>query len=120
MTKRERRTRVTGDDLPQRLARRLAEPSESADPRGYCAPQLNYGRHRMPPLPDTRRAAVLVLLYPLPESFCNALFTTLWQVPIFSVCLPEPRLPLLRLELSLGHFSPHLTGVSLFSEVCPY
>lgn len=31
------------------------------------------------------------------------------------------RLPLLRQESSLGHFSPHLTGgVSLFSEVCPY
>jgi 8-oxo-dGTP pyrophosphatase MutT (NUDIX family) len=47
----------------------LAEPSSSVDPRGPYAPQLNYGRHRMPPLPDTRRAAVLVLLYPLPAGW---------------------------------------------------
>ena len=51
-------------DLPESLARRLAADRPRRDPRSSFAPELSYGRHRMPPLPDTRAASVLVLIYP--------------------------------------------------------
>ena len=58
------RTREGPQDLPELLARRLASDYPRPDPRCSFAPELSYGRHRMPPLPDTRAAAVLVLIYP--------------------------------------------------------
>lgn len=39
-------------------------PSRGAARRSEYAPQLAYGRHAGPALPDMRRGAVLVLLYP--------------------------------------------------------
>lgn len=46
------------------LADRLQRPLPSVDPGSLGAPELSYGRHLMPPLPNSRRAAVLILLYP--------------------------------------------------------
>ena len=51
-------------NLPERIARRLAEPLPGAAAHARFASDLCYGRHAMPPFPDARHAAVLVLLYP--------------------------------------------------------
>jgi 8-oxo-dGTP pyrophosphatase MutT (NUDIX family) len=60
-------------NLPQRIARRLALRLPGLVAGEEVAPELTYGRHKMPALPDTRRAAVLVLLRPTPED---------WRVPL--------------------------------------
>lgn len=59
-----RETSAPMREMPAALARRLAADRPRPDPRAAFAPELSYGRHRMPPLPDTRAAAVLVLIYP--------------------------------------------------------
>ena len=51
-------------DLPGLLARRLTRPLRRLGSQSLSAPELSYGRHAMPPLPETRPAAVLILLYP--------------------------------------------------------
>ena len=56
--------RASDWDLPGLLARRLALPLRRLGSQPLFAPELSYGRHAMPPLPDTRPAAVLILLYP--------------------------------------------------------
>jgi 8-oxo-dGTP pyrophosphatase MutT (NUDIX family) len=49
--------------LPERIAQRLANPLPGAAAQSRFASELCYGRHSIPPFPDTRHAAVLVLLY---------------------------------------------------------
>jgi 8-oxo-dGTP pyrophosphatase MutT (NUDIX family) len=61
------------ETLPKRIAERLAEPLPGPTEQARFAPDLSYGRHRMPPLPDTRQAAVLLLLYYSQEH---------WHVPL--------------------------------------
>jgi 8-oxo-dGTP pyrophosphatase MutT (NUDIX family) len=51
------------EQLPDRLARRLQQPLPGRRAQRRYAPQLAYGRHFGQPAWDTRRAAVLVLLY---------------------------------------------------------
>ncbi|MCA9257542.1 MAG: CoA pyrophosphatase [Planctomycetales bacterium] len=50
-------------DLPARLGADLALHGPASGSRAARAPQLSYGRHDGPALPDARRAAVAVLLY---------------------------------------------------------
>jgi 8-oxo-dGTP pyrophosphatase MutT (NUDIX family) len=59
--------------LPQKLGRRLARPLPGLSAGEHVAPELTYGRHKMPGLPDTRRAAVLVLLRPGADD---------WEIPL--------------------------------------
>jgi 8-oxo-dGTP pyrophosphatase MutT (NUDIX family) len=51
------------DDLPTWLAGRLARPLPGPGAHARFAPELNYGRHHSAPFPDTRTAAVLILLF---------------------------------------------------------
>jgi 8-oxo-dGTP pyrophosphatase MutT (NUDIX family) len=48
---------------PEIVRQRLALPRDARNAWGKFAPELTYGRHRMPPPCDARLAAVLVLLY---------------------------------------------------------
>lgn len=50
--------------IRERLGAALALPPSAASTAEY-APQLSYGRHGGPALPDAREGAVLVLVYPL-------------------------------------------------------
>ena len=50
--------------LPVRLAERLKDALPGLGSCAEFAPQLCYGRHAGPPACDTKRAAVLILLYP--------------------------------------------------------
>jgi 8-oxo-dGTP pyrophosphatase MutT (NUDIX family) len=52
------------DDLPFRLARRLALPLPGRVAQSRFEPELSFGRHYAPPPIDARSAAVIVLLYP--------------------------------------------------------
>ena len=45
------------------LRQRLSVPRDPQRAWSRFAPELTYGRHRMPPPVDARQAAVLVLLY---------------------------------------------------------
>lgn len=54
---------IDSPDLPARLAARLEQPLPGAPAQQQFAPELCYGRHFGPPMPDTRAAAVLVLLF---------------------------------------------------------
>jgi 8-oxo-dGTP pyrophosphatase MutT (NUDIX family) len=56
--------------LPDRIARRLARSLPGPAAQARFEPELNYGRHQIPPLPDSRRAAVMILLYPLQGQWC--------------------------------------------------
>lgn len=55
------------------LQQSLLAPFDASQAWARFAPELTYGRHRSPPPPDARRAAVLVLLYP---------DRGLWRVPL--------------------------------------
>jgi len=48
----------------EKLTRALSLPARQAATCAEFAPELSYGRHAGPPLPDVRWGAVLVLLYP--------------------------------------------------------
>jgi 8-oxo-dGTP pyrophosphatase MutT (NUDIX family) len=61
------------DDLPVWLADRLARPLPGPTAQSRFAPELNYGRHRSAPFPDTRPAAVLILLFPQQNQ---------WMIPL--------------------------------------
>ncbi len=52
------------DQLPARLARRLAEPLPGRAAHRQLTAELAYGRHFGPPASDARRASVLVCLFP--------------------------------------------------------
>ncbi len=52
------------DQLPARLAWRLAQPLPGRDAHRQLAAELAYGRHFGPPASDARPASVLVCLYP--------------------------------------------------------
>ena len=55
------------------VAKRLGESIDVRRVWSQWAPELAYGRHLTPPPPDTRHAAVLVLLYPGAHG---------WQLPL--------------------------------------
>jgi 8-oxo-dGTP pyrophosphatase MutT (NUDIX family) len=54
---------LTWDELPERLAARLANGQPLPNRRGL-SPAMSYGRHNGPARADARAAAVLILLYP--------------------------------------------------------
>jgi 8-oxo-dGTP pyrophosphatase MutT (NUDIX family) len=60
-------------NLPSLIAQRLCRPLSDPGSSKRFAAELNYGRHRIPPFPDTRRAAVLLLVYPREGA---------WHVPL--------------------------------------
>lgn len=67
------RTLPLAADLPDRLARRMAEPLPGrAAQRGF-APELAYGRHHAPPPAAARQAAVVAMLYPVGDQ---------WRMPL--------------------------------------
>lgn len=55
------------------VRQRLSQPRDIGAIWSRMAPELTYGRHRMPPPPDARQAAVLVVLY---------LDDGVWRVPL--------------------------------------
>jgi 8-oxo-dGTP pyrophosphatase MutT (NUDIX family) len=59
--------------LPHRIAGRLARSLPGPAAQTRFAPELTYGRHQIPPLPDARQAAVMLLLYPVEDQ---------WSVPL--------------------------------------
>ena len=61
------------DSYAASIAERLAATLNVRQMWAAWAPELAYGRHLTPPPPDARHAAVLVLLYPGPNS---------WQLPL--------------------------------------
>lgn len=60
-------------DLPERLSRRLARPLPGRAAQARFEPELSCGRHFAPPRPDSRAAAVAVLLYRQGED---------WYIPL--------------------------------------
>jgi 8-oxo-dGTP pyrophosphatase MutT (NUDIX family) len=56
--------------LAEALRERLASPDEGPTRRLRFATQLEYGRHRGPAPPGTRRATVVVLMYPRGDQWC--------------------------------------------------
>ncbi len=61
------------DDLPQRLAARLQLPLPGRIAQQTMEPELAYGRHFGPELPDARPAAVVAMLH---------LVEGQWQLPV--------------------------------------
>jgi 8-oxo-dGTP pyrophosphatase MutT (NUDIX family) len=51
------------DDLPRRLAERLAAPLPGRAAQSLFEPELSFGRHYAPPPTDARTAAVIALLF---------------------------------------------------------
>jgi 8-oxo-dGTP pyrophosphatase MutT (NUDIX family) len=61
------------EQLPQRLAARLAQPLPGRWAQARFEPELSFGRHYAPPPPDARAAAVLAVLVPHEGR---------WQIPL--------------------------------------
>lgn len=62
------------------LANQLREPRDVREAWSAWTPELTYGRHAMPPPPDARQAAVLILLYWDGQ---------LWRVPLMERCADD-------------------------------
>jgi 8-oxo-dGTP pyrophosphatase MutT (NUDIX family) len=77
-------------DLPELLARRLAEPLPDPSLLARFEPQPDYGRHHDPAPPTARHAAVLVLLYPREDRWHIPLTLRPGHLPdhAHQVCLP--------------------------------
>lgn len=68
-------------ELVKRLADELQNSGDGAGTPTAAAPQLSYGRHAMPAWPDTRRAAVLVLLCRVDDRWLIPLITRPAHLP---------------------------------------
>jgi 8-oxo-dGTP pyrophosphatase MutT (NUDIX family) len=77
-------------DLPELLARRLAEPLPDASASSRFESQPDYGRHRDEAPPTARHAAVLLLLYPRADRWHIPLTLRPGHLPdhAHQVCLP--------------------------------